>query len=77
MTGWICIAQASSLVTLSIGGFIQGLSDALCVTPSLLFASEISHVTYRGIFLNSGSVMANVGVPFAFIVGGLLSWYQC
>jgi MFS family permease len=84
--GWISIAVAPNPVVLFIGRFVQGLSDATCVTPSLLFASEISRATlndasptskatsYMGTLLNSASVMANVGVPVAYVVASLLSW---
>ena len=72
--GWILMAFASNPIILYLGRFVQGLSDALCVTPSLLFASEIRQASYRGTLINSASLLANVGVPVAYIVAGFLSW---
>ncbi len=68
LPGWIIIATASNFVTLLLGRFIQGLSDALSVTPSLQFASEISQVSYRGvdhfIILQTEEVLGNYLLEF-------------
>jgi hypothetical protein len=69
LPGWMIIATASNFVTLLLGRFIQGLSDALSVTPSLQFASEISQVSYRGvdhfiIILQTEKVLGNFLLEF-------------
>lgn len=79
--GWLTMALApsipnptSSTVLLFAGRFLNGFGDSLGVPPAILFVSEVSSGQLRGLFMNSATVAASLGIPCVYVVGSLISW---
>lgn len=74
ITGWFCILTASSITTLLIARFLQGVSMGMSASLGPVLIGEYTSPKNRGAFLTVISLSIATGVLFVHTLGLYFTW---
>lgn len=72
--GWICILLASSVTTLLVARFFQGLCMGMATSLGSALIGEYASPKNRGAFLMTISISISISVLFVHAMGSYISW---
>jgi len=75
ITGWLLIAFSPTVVFMSIGRFLTGISIGGYILVCNVYLAEISEQRIRGTIMASTCVALGTGMLMTYILGTFFSWF--
>ncbi|KAL0859391.1 hypothetical protein ABMA27_010580 [Loxostege sticticalis] len=76
IVGWVCVLTASSVASLLVARFLQGVSMGMSATLGPVLIGEYTSPKNRGAFLTVISLTIATGVLIVHTLGSYLSWQR-